>query len=199
MMFTGMPVSLSYEKLLLDKIIAGDTSSFSVIFSNYYKDLVTFSYGLTKDLDAAEEIVQDIFVRLWENRSSLHVEKSLKSYLLKSVQNRSLNWLHHRRVHSQYAAWVTDHPALFENDTEQIVLHSELEDRLERALDQLPPEVADAFRLHRMENLTYPEIALKRGVSVRTIEVRISRALSLLREALRDFLGVVILFFLQRF
>jgi RNA polymerase sigma-70 factor (ECF subfamily) len=199
-MFTGMPVfSSSYEKILLDKILAGDTSSFSVVFSHYYKDLVTFSFSFTKDTDAAEEIVQDVFVRFWENRTSLTVEKSLKSYLLKSVQNRSLNWLHHRRVQSHYAAWVTDHPVLFENETEQYVLHSELESKLHHALAQLPPDAADAFRLHRMENMTYPEIAQKLGVSVRTVEVRISRALSLLREALRDFLGLIIMLFIQRF
>jgi len=194
-----MPASSSYEKLLLDKILAGDTTSFSIVFSQYYKDLVIFSFGLTKDRDASEEIVQDVFVRFWENRASLVVEKSLKSYLLKSVQNRSLNWLHHRRIQSHYAAWAMDHPALLENATEQYVLHSELESSLHKALEKLPAEAAEAFRLHRMENMTYPEIALNLGVSVRTVEVRISRALSLLREALRDFLGLIFLFIAQRF
>jgi RNA polymerase sigma-70 factor (family 1) len=191
-------LSASYEKLLIDRVLNGDTASFSLLFTHYYRDLVTFAFGLTHDRNAAEEIVQEVFIKLWENRGHLAVEKSLKSYLLKAVQNRSYNWIQHERVHSRYAHWVMDHPVLFDNDTEHYVLHSELEAHLHKALDQLPPDMATAFRLHRLENLTYPEIAQKLGVSVRTVEVRISRALVLLKEALREYLVLVIGFIISR-
>jgi len=178
----------SYEKLLLDNIKKNDKASFSIIFTQYYKDLVTFSFGIVRNINTAEEIVQDVFINLWENRASLQIERSLKSYLLKSVQNYSLNWLQHVKVQSRFATYAKDHHLLSGNETENYVLHSELEQNLQQALDKIPPEYAQAFRMNRFENLSYPEIGQKLGVSTRTIEVRISKALSLLREALKDFL-----------
>ncbi len=184
----------SYEKLLLDNIKKNDKASFSILFTQYYKDLVTFSFGIVRNINTAEEIVQDVFINLWENRASLLIERSLKSYLLKAVQNYSLNWLQHVKVQSRFASYAKDHQLLSGNETENYVLHSELEQNLQQALDKIPPEYAQAFRMNRFENLSYPEIGQKLGVSTRTIEVRISKALSLLREALKDFLLLAVFF-----
>jgi RNA polymerase sigma-70 factor (ECF subfamily) len=184
-------LSNSYEQQLLEKIKNNDKSSFAIIFTCYYKDLVTFSYGFVRNLNTAEEIVQDVFILLWESRSSLAIEKSLKSYLLKSVQNRSLNWLNHLKVQSQYALYTREHQFLSENDTENYILHSELEQSLNQALGRIPVEYAEPFRLNRFNNLSYPDIAQKLGVSVRTIEVRISKALQLLRKELKEFLMLI--------
>ena len=82
----------SYEKILLENIKNNDKPSFSILFTQYYKDLVAFSFGIVRNLDTAEEIVQDVFIKLWGNHASLIIDRSLKSYLLKSVQNHSLNW-----------------------------------------------------------------------------------------------------------
>jgi RNA polymerase sigma-70 factor (family 1) len=183
----------SYEKTLLENIKNSDKASFSIIFTQYYKDLVTFSFGIVRNLNTAEEIVQDVLIKLWENRVSLIIDRSLKSYLLKSVQNYSLNWLHHLKVQSQFNSYTKDHQSLFNNDTENYIMHSELEQALQDALDKIPSEFAQAFRMNRFENLSYPEIAQKLGVSTRTIEVRISKTLHLLRNELKDFLVLIII------
>ena len=159
--------------------------------------LYRFSKRILDDTEEAKDIVQEVFIKLWENRSSIIIDRSLKSYLLKSVQNRSLNWLHHLKIQSQYDSYTKDHQILSDSETENYVLHSELEQNLQQALNKIPVVYAQAFRMNRFENLSYPEIAQKLGVSTRTIEVRISKALSILRDELKEFLllGIILFWF----
>lgn len=183
-----------YEKILLEKLSESDNSSFSIIFRAYYSDLVQFAGTFIQDMDTCEEIVQDTFVCFWESRLSLNIHTSLKSYLLKMVQNRCIDWLRHLKIRDQYNTYVDLHMCLIENDAENYILCSELEADLEKALNQLSPEVSLAFRLNRYEGLTYHEIADRQNVSVRTIEVRISKALNMLRENLKDYLITILSF-----
>lgn len=176
-----------YEHLLLTGIRNGDQSSFSTVFSAYYNDLVMFSMTFTRNSDISEEIVQEMFVKFWEDRELMGAISSLKSYFLKSIQNRSIDWLRHLKIRDKYAQEILEHAVLYENDTERYVLRSELELNIEAALSSLPPELAEVFRLSRFHGLTYPEIAKKLNISVRTVEVRISKALHLLRYELRDY------------
>jgi RNA polymerase sigma-70 factor (family 1) len=180
-----------YEKFLLKKLAESDNSSFSIIFTIYYSDLVQFAGTFIQDLDTCEEIVQDAFVYFWENRLSLAIHTSLKSYLLKMVQNRCIDWLRHLKIRDQYNAYADLHLCLIENDAENYILCSELEADLEKALCQLPAEISLVFRLNRYEGLTYHEIADRQNVSVRTIEVRMSKALNMLRVYLKDYLITV--------
>ena len=119
---------------LVEGIHNNDKASFTAIFLQYYKDLVIFSYSFTKDRNAAEEIVQDVFLKLWENRNYLVIQTSLKSYLLKSVQNLSLDWLRHQKVKSGCAEDILDHSLLYENETENYVLQSELQEMIIKSL-----------------------------------------------------------------
>jgi RNA polymerase sigma-70 factor (family 1) len=185
---------VSYERILLEKLKNDDQSAFTIIFTKYYQDLVRFSFGFTRDSDASEEIVQEVFLKLWENRNSFVIHNSLKSFLLKTVQNRSIDSLRHVNITNKYASTVLEHPLLSENNTENYILHSELEAGFNLAMAKIPSQYAEAFRMSRIESLNYQEIAQKLGVSVRTVEVWISKALNLLREELKDFLLMLILF-----
>ena len=185
----------SYERILLEKLKNDDQAAFTIIFTKYYQDLVRFSFSFTRDSDASEEIVQEVFLKFWENRNSFVIHNSLKSFLLKAVQNRSIDSLRHVHVTHKYAAVILEHPDLSENDTENYILHSELEANLNHALEKIPAQYAEAFRMSRIETLSYLEISQKLGISVRTVEVRISKALSFLRQELKDFLLIVILYF----
>lgn len=178
----------SYERVLLGKLKKDDQSAFSVVFTQYYSDLVRFSFKFTNDLNISEEIVQDVFLRLWENRSSLEIHTSLKSYLLKNVQNRSIDSLRHTGITNQYVSMVLNNVIATQNDTENYVFFSELQANYNNALKKIPVQYADVFRMSRMEGLKYQEIADMLGVSVRTVEVRLSKALVILREELKDFL-----------
>ena len=179
---------------MLQGIKNDEHSSFSAVFSVYYHDLVVFSSTFTKNIQVSEEIVQDIFVKFWEDRHSIDIISSLKSYFLKSVQNRSIDWLRHLKIRGKYEQDILEHAVLSENDTEHYVLRSELEMNIDKALKQLPAELSEPFKLSRFEGLTYPEIAVKFNVSVRTVEVRIGKALRLLRNELKEYLLTFMIF-----
>jgi RNA polymerase sigma-70 factor, Bacteroides expansion family 1 len=178
----------SYEKVLLERLKEGDKTAFSCIFTVYYSDLVMFACIFTKNLDISEEIVQNIFVKFWEDRELLTINTSLKSFLLRAVRNRSIDWLRHLKIRDKYSADILETSSDFENDVENYVFASELEHQIEKALTKLPEEISNVFRMNRYDGLKYHEIAEKLNVSVRTIEVRIGKALHLLREHLKDFL-----------
>jgi len=176
------------ERILIEKIRNNDQSALANVFTKYYRDLVTFAWSFCRDSQLSEEIVQDVFLRIWENRASLECHTSLKSYLLKAVQNRCFNWIKQQEVRNRFAEMVLASPVLAENDTDNYILHSELEQRLQTALEKLPEEIAEAFRLSRLDHFSYREISEKLLVSVRTVEVRISKALHLIKSELSDLL-----------
>lgn len=181
------------EKVLIARIITGDSSAFSTIFNVYFKDLVLFAGRITKDVDTAEEIVQDTFVCLWENRESINITQSLKAYLLKTVKNKCIDWFRHRKIIQRHNNYVLEKSLQLDYDTDSYVLYSELQERLDIVLDRLPDEITEAFRMNRDKGLKYHEIAELLNVSVRTIEVRIGKALHLLRYHLKEYFPAVIL------
>ena len=181
-----IPASL-LEKVLISKLKTGDSSAFSDIFTAYYKDLVMFGARFTKDLNSAEEIVQDTFVKIWEEHESINVSVSLKSYLLKIVQNKCINWCRHKKIMQAHSSFVKESPPQFDYDTDSYILYSELQEKIDAALDKLPKEISDAFRMNRYKGLKYHEISEIQHTSVRTIEVRIGKALNMLRNHLKEY------------
>lgn len=179
--------NIIFELLLIEKLKSGDPGSFSDIFNAYYKDLVFFAYSFTHDLSSAEDIVQDTFIKLWEDHEKLIVTVSLKSILLKTVQNKCIDWHRHRKIVNNSSTYIIDNSPLYEYDTDNYILRSELEGMIEKAIENLPEKFKEAFEMNRFEGLKYQEIATKLNVSNRTIEVRISKALELLRKSLIDF------------
>lgn len=179
---------LIFEQFLIEKLKSGDPDSFSDIFSAYYKDLIFFAYSFTHDLSSAEDIVQDTFVKLWEEHGKLNVTVSLKSILLKIIQNKCIDWHRHKKIVNNHSAYIIANSPLYEYDTDNYVLRSELNWRIEKAIFNLPEKFKETFQMNRFEGLKYQEIATKLNVSVRTVEVRIGKALELLRKSLIDFL-----------
>lgn len=175
----------TFEQILLGKLADGDTGAFTAIFEAYYKDLVMFAFTFTKNSNNAEEIVQEVFVRLWENRSDVRQYGSLKSFLLKSIQNLCIDEIRHRKVREDYAGDSEIHQ-LYINDTEDYILYTDLQNRLDDLLAQMPDEMAQTFRMNRFDGLKYQEIAQQLKVSLRTVESRIGKALQILRQALKD-------------
>jgi RNA polymerase sigma-70 factor (family 1) len=185
-----MPSSLyiPLEKTLLTRFREGDRDAFTVIFTTYYKDMVLFAMNFTRQAEMAEEIAQDTFVTLWDERKSITITSSLKSYLLRCIQNSCIDWIRHMKIRQKYLEEVSTTLETFEFNTDNYVLNSELKDLLNVALSKLSPEIYEAYCLSRYKGLKYREIAIKLKVSVRTVEVRIGKALSFLREELKDYL-----------
>lgn len=163
-------------------------SAFTIIFRKYYNDLVRYAFSLIQDVSQSEEIAQEVFVKLWENRDKTLVHGSLKSYLLSAVHNRSIDFMRHHEVTGRYTAFALAEALDSQNNIEAYVLHSDLRSHYNKALDKLPRVYSQVFIMNRNEALTYAEIAEKLGVSVRTVEVRMGKALSLLRSELKEYL-----------
>lgn len=178
---------LILERLLIEKLKSGDPNSFSDIFSIYYEDLVFFAFTFTRDLPGAEDIVQDTFAQLWDDHEKLNVTISLKSILLKTIQNKCIDWHRHRKIMNNHSTYIIYNSPLYEYDTDNYVLRSELEESIKNAIAGLPEKFKESFEMSRFEGLKYQEIATKLNVSIRTVEVRISKALELLRKNLIDF------------
>lgn len=177
-----------FEQAALKRLVIGDENSFSMIFSAYYTDLVLFALTIVRNSDVAEEIVQEIFVKLWEDHKSLQIKTSLRSYLLRSVQNRCIDWYRHKKVIAAHIDDISSEMVLFDCDTDKYLFSSELEERIEKILSIIPADCSEAFRMNREQGLKYNDIAEKLSVSVRTVEVRVSKALHLLRKHLHDYL-----------
>jgi RNA polymerase sigma-70 factor (ECF subfamily) len=177
------------EKILVEKLKEeGSKNAFSAIFISYYRDLVLFATNYTHETESAEEIVQDVFVKIWEEHEVINIKVSLKSYLLTSVRNKCIDWIRQAKVRRKYKEECSYTLLTYDFNTDNYIINSELESLISEALNKLPPEVAKVYRMNRSEGLKYNEIAEKLNVSVRTIEDRISKALCLLRDVLHDYL-----------
>jgi RNA polymerase sigma-70 factor (family 1) len=173
---------------LVGAIRQGDEKAFEQTFRTYYQRLCNYACSLLKDEDESEEVVQTVFLTIWEKREDLEITLSLKSYLYRAVHNHCLNRFKHasvREVHREHTLFFSEQT--YESVTETIHA-TELEERIEKAVQTLPEQCQKAFRLSRFEELKYQEIADQLGISIKTVENQIGKALKLLRVALADYL-----------
>lgn len=172
---------------LLRLVSQGDNDAFGVLFNRYYKDLVLFAGTIIREQQACEDIVQNIFLKFWNQQSTLTIQRSLKSYLLSAVRNSCIEVIRHRKVVSEHQQAMLREDLLTSCNTDHYALYSDLSEHLREALDKLPPKLRECFEMNRFQNLKYHEIAQALNVSVRTVEVRISQSIAFLREHLREF------------
>jgi RNA polymerase sigma-70 factor (ECF subfamily) len=167
-----------------------------ILFKEHFTQLVYFARKYLGDLDSSKEVVHSVFVKIWENRHEFEFDKPAKSYLFTSVYNRSLNVI---RDNKKFV------PNLQDNSTETIetgefhdtLETSELEARIKTALQKLPEKCREVFELNRFEGKKYAEIAAKLNLSEKTVEAHMSKALKIMKEELKDYLYLLILFFLK--
>lgn len=174
----------------IEAIRQGNERVFEQIFRKHYASLCHYARSILKDPDDAEEIVQNVFCTWWEKRVFIDINISLKSYLYRAVHNHALNRIKHLKVqdtYRQHNAEVLEQTEVTATDTLQ---HNELQQQLGKAIDRLPEQCRLIFRLSRFEELKYAEIAEQLGISVKTVENQIGKALKILRTQLADFLTV---------
>ncbi|WP_423148326.1 RNA polymerase sigma-70 factor [Rubrolithibacter danxiaensis] len=170
-----------------------DDQAFEQLFKTHFKALHSYAAVMLRDDDLAEEIVQNMFLKLWEKREQLNVQTSVKAYLYKCVHNDSLNYLKHQKIKAKYQDYAT---YSMNGNTEQASKNlelSELESRLGEALNELPQQCRTIFQMSRFEELKYKEIAERLDLSVKTVENQMGKALKILRLKLADFLPLIVL------
>ncbi len=182
------------EQFLLKQLQQGSRKSFSLLFRKYYKDLVMFAGSYLSDQDESEDIVQNVFVTVWEKREELNYRTSFKSFLLTSVRNSCLDELRHRKVKDKHQQSFDLKNYNLNDSTDEYVMYSELKGQLDKALSKIPERERDVFEMSRLEGLKYKEIAKKLNISERTVEDRIAKTIKSLHLYLRDYLPFLVLF-----
>ena len=179
------------DKPLLEGLRQGDETAFDALFKAYYPPLCRYACSLADgDMDEAEDIVQQAFVRLWEQRDTLDIAWSLRAYLYKTVHNRCLNRIRDAKTREQYKIYNAQQMEQQEAHTH--TPEPELVERLQRALASLPEQCRRIFELSRFEELKYREIADQLNISIKTVETQMGKALRLMRVQMADYLTMLL-------
>ena len=179
------------DEFLISELKNGTEEAFDCIFRKYYKGLCAYATNYVYDIDKAQSLVQDCFVKLWANRSNVESIKSLPAYLSTMVRNRCID--HIRQVRSIEKLHEKLELEEFVINAENTLLSREFEENLVNAISTLPKKSKMAFEYSRFENLTYKEIGVKMNISSKAVEALLSRALKLLRKDLQPYFATVIL------
>lgn len=178
----------------MERIKGGDLRAFEEVYKTFYADLCNFSYTILHDHALVEETVDDVLFYLWDHRNEIEAV-SLKSYLMRSVHNRSLNAKNAKdnRVMRNNTVPVEDIVeyvgSLFDNNHPlTLLLRDEQEKVIRSAISGLSDQCRTAFELSRNEHLTYAEIATKMGISVNTVKYHIGHAIQVLAERLQPYM-----------
>lgn len=178
------------EDLLLRMASADDRQAFGVFFTRYHAPLVTFALPYVKARELAEEVVADVFLKLWNKRALLPAIQSINSYMYVAVKNQALNY--RLRAENQPTLTLEDVPAAHPVDhltPERTLLTQELQADITRAVNALPPQCQAIFRLVREDGLKYKEVADIMGLAPKTVEVQMGIALKKIGLELRQHLS----------
>lgn len=179
------------DELLLVYLRTGDELAFRAIYQRYWKKLYSIARRKIESVEIVEEIVQDIFLKLWERRSTLGIEQ-LEAYLITSVRYAAINHIKSAIIHEKYADYVVDFSSEAVNTTDEQLQLNELMSVVEKQLSDLPDKTRQIFRLNRLEHQSIKEISSRLKVPERTVEYHLSQAIKMLRVYLRDYLSVLV-------
>ncbi len=168
--------------------------AFELLFRKYYVRLCGFANKFIANSAESEEIVQEVFLNIWKKRDKLKMDNEIRPYLFKSIQNLCFNFLEHKKVIDNYYSVIE---VVYKNQAEEFntyesLLYTELQTRVDVVIGSLPDQCRKIFQMSRQEGLKYNEIADKLGISVKTVETQMGRALSKLKDELRDYLIIII-------
>jgi RNA polymerase sigma-70 factor, ECF subfamily len=190
------------KKSIILRLQDGDSAAFERIFESFYHRLYSFINQYVSDSETTKNILQDVFLILWEKKSILLDDSNLNAWLYTVAKNKALKYLRHKQYINNHieisllrqSENTLNASALESIDTSEFAFR-EIEKIIERTLNSLPEQVQEIFNLSRFENLKNREIAEKIGISEKTVEANITKSLKLLRGALKDYLPLVLYLF----
>lgn len=177
----------TYSKPLLEKVAAGDQLAFRELYRTFHKRLHYFAFALIKTREAAEEIVEDVFIRLWNQRETITGIHNLKIYLYTATKNTALNYLSKKARESMVEPFDDIDITLQETgiSPEQIMITAETYQRIRQAVEALPPRCKMIFKLIREDGLKYKEVSAILNISINTIDAQMAIAMQRIAEAVR--------------
>lgn len=202
-MAEGIIFDVRYQTLSMEFINPGNTAvpemenslTFEQVFKTHFKGLHAYACTLLKDEVMAEEMVQNVFCKLWEKSGDIKIKQSVSGYLYRAVYHECINYLRHQKVkatHQAHTKYQMNNDQDIGNASGKVMLR-DLEEKLEAALMALPEKCRTVFQLSRFEELKYQEIADRLDISIKTVENQMGKALRLLRLNLVDFLPLLLI------
>jgi len=179
------------DRNLIERIREGDAAAYECLFMNHAKALINFAWRFVGDAQTSENMVQEVFLKVWINRINLNPDLSIKAYLYKSVKNQALKFLRHAKVEGRRENIPIPENRAF--SPEDQLNTKELESAVRKAVDELPEKRRLIFTLCKYDHLSYAEIAEIQKISIKTVETQMGRALKFLRKRLSHFVHLVLL------
>jgi RNA polymerase sigma-70 factor (ECF subfamily) len=173
----------------------GDKKAYEAVYDEFFGVLYHLCINYLHDEKVAEEMVQDTFMKLWEIRETLNDQINIRNFLYTITKNNCLNYLRNQKIslkhqeNIKYLEMQFNYEAL--EKLGNYLQFEELREKIDEAISKLPAEVIETFKLSRFEELSYREIADQQGISIKTVEARISKSLRILRVELKDYLPIV--------
>jgi len=192
-------VTISDEKNLIAQLKADDRSAINTIFLKYHGLLCRISLRIVSNPEEAKDVVQEVFIKLWRNRKELNIQYSLEAYLKRAVVNTSLNHIESKNRFTSLDATNSAFNQVAESTADQQQSFDELSTQVDHAIDNLPLRTKTVFTLVRFEEMSYKEVSESLDISLKAVEKEMMKALKLLREALKNYLPLVLLPILAAF
>jgi RNA polymerase sigma-70 factor (ECF subfamily) len=193
-----MTLKLSKDNItqeLLNRLKNGDMLAFDQVYELYSHKLFSFVFKILKNEVEVDDIVQEVFVKIWESRHKLEDYKLLNSYIFTIAYNNSIDLIRKRINNNKYLEYLKNSASI--NLTPSVITQiefNELSSQVEKLIANLPDRQKQVYLLHREEGLTYPEIAEQLGISKNTVEIHMVKALKYLRQNMDNSLLVNLLF-----
>ncbi len=173
------------EKLLVKQIIEGNEKAFQKLFESYYKDIYTYSWSILKSDEYAQEMVQDVFLKVWLYREKLNPELSFKSFIFTITKNLAFNFLKKLANDKKLREDLFYKSQKNYNTTDTIVQDADYEKIKYAAIENLPLKRKRIFELSRNEDMSYEDISFELGITVSTVKTQMSKALKFIRQFLK--------------
>ncbi len=180
------PTALESESGILDalfvRVEGDDYRAFEAIFKRTYHSLCSYAHRIVKDRELVEELVDDVFCNVWRNRKRIRINASFRSYLIASVRNKSFDCLRKIKNKRNSALDTVSEVANGQSIALEEIIFEELNQQIEGAIQALPRQCRTIFQMSRNENLRYKDIAAILGISIKTVDTQMGRALKHLRK-----------------
>ncbi len=185
------------ERIVVIKLKEGDQASFKALYSKYAPKLFAFSRKYLSSQEDAEEIVQEVFLRIWEKKENIDENLSFSSYVIQAAKHRIFNGFRKKVNQQAYLDFLIYSDSSSSNFTELTVDYHEIKQKAEKAIESMPPKRQEIFRLSRETGLKNREIAEKLDISIKTVENQMGQALKFLRDELSEYQLLILVFLLN--
>ncbi|WP_421918405.1 RNA polymerase sigma-70 factor [Marinifilum sp.] len=189
----------NFDQDQLKQLAKGSSKAFQLIFDRYYSELIHIAEYYMKDAKQVEDVIQDVFLQLWEKRSKLKIHTTLRAYLVRSVQNKCIDKLRRNTLSDKYQddqKFKLREAILMQSYADNslgVLYEKELKEKLVDALEKLPEKCLMTFQLSRDEGMKNADIAKEMGISEKAVERNMTRSLKILRRELSEYLSSIVL------